>query len=111
MSEIRWIGFGKTPTQDGNKIWFSGDEKQHQHEVAFIVRKVISHSVISFNPISSRLISICVSDIQYNMTIIQAYTPILEHDDKEVEEFYELLQLEKSPGKTSPSYKGIGMPR
>lgn len=30
MSEVRWIGFVETATQDGHKICFSGDEKKKQ---------------------------------------------------------------------------------
>ena len=92
LSEVRWTGSGETSTEDGHKIWFSGEEKKHQHGVAFIVRKEITGSVISCMPISSRLISICVSAKPHNMTIIQDYAPTTDHDDKEVEKFYELLE-------------------
>ena len=92
LSEVRWTGSGETSTEDGHKIWFSGEEKKHQHGVAFIVRKEITGSVISCMPISSRLISICVSAKPHNMTIIQVYAPTTDHDDEEVEKFYELLE-------------------
>ena len=92
LSEVRWTGSGETSTEDGHKIWFSGGEKKHQHGVAFIVRKEITGSVISCMPILSRLISICVSTKPPNMTIIQVYAPTTDHNDEEVEKFYELLE-------------------
>lgn len=67
--------------QDGHKIWFSGVSKKHQQGVEFIVRNEITHSVISSNPISSKLISIRVSARPHNMPIIQAYVPTVEHDE------------------------------
>ena len=60
--------------------------------MAFIVRKEITGSVISCMPISSRLISICVSAKPHNMTIIQVYAPTTDHNDEEVKKFYELLE-------------------
>ena len=59
--------------------------------VAFIVRKEISGCVISCTPISSRLISIRISAKPHNMSIIQVYAPTSDHEDEEVEEFYEQL--------------------
>ena len=91
LSEVRWTGFGETSTDDGHKIWFSGEEKKHQYGVAFIVRKEVTASVISCTPISSRLISIRISAKPHNMTIIQVYAPTSDHEDEEIEEFYELL--------------------
>ena len=91
LSEVRWTASGETPTEDGHNIWFSGEEKKHQHGVAFIVRKEITGSVISYTPISSRFIFICLSAKPHNMTIIQVYAPTTDHNDKEVKKFYELL--------------------
>ena len=99
LCEVRWTGFGETTTDEGHKMWFSGDEKKHQHGVAFIVRKEIFGSDISCTPISSRLISLRVSAKPHNMTIIQVYAPTSDHDDEEVEQFYEQLEETKIPKK------------
>ena len=88
LAEVRWTGFGETTTDEGHKIWYCGEEKHHQHGVAFIVRKEITGSVISCTPVSSRLISIRIAAKPHNMTIIQVYAPTSDHDDEEVEEFY-----------------------
>ena len=49
-------------------------------------------SVVSCTPVSSRMISIRISAKPHNVTIIQVYAPSTDHDDEEVEEFYELLE-------------------
>ena len=91
LCEVRWTGFGETTTEDGHRIWFSGEEKQHRNGVAFIVRKEVSGCVISCTPVSSRLISIRISAKPHNITILQAYVPSSDHEDEEVEEFYKQL--------------------
>ena len=92
LCEVRWTGFGETSTDEGHRLWFSGDDKKHTQGVAFIVRKEIASSVISCTPISSRMISIRISAKPHNITIIQVYAPTTDHTDDEVEEFYELLE-------------------
>ncbi len=89
LSEVRWTESGETTTEEGHKIWFSGEEKKHNYGVAFIVRKESANSVISCTPISSRIISIRVSAKPHNMTIIQVYAPTSDHDDDEIEELYD----------------------
>jgi len=92
LGKVRWTGFGETMTEEGNKIWYSGQEKHHQHGVAFIVRKEVVRCFISCTPASSRIISIQVSAKPKNITIIQIYAPSSDHADEEVEEFYEDLE-------------------
>ena len=92
LCEMRWKGFGEMTTEDGHKIWFSGDQNKHQHGVAFIVRKEVTACVISCTPVSSRVITIRLSAKPMNVTIIQAYAPTTDHDDDRVEEFYEDLE-------------------
>ena len=86
---MRWTAFRETTTEDGHKIWFSGEDTKHEYGVGFIVRKEVTGCIISYTPISSRIISIRVSAKPKNIIIIQVYAPTTEHDDQEVEEFYE----------------------
>ena len=101
LAETRWTGLGETTTEEGHKMWFSGDEHKHQHGVAFLVRKEIVNCVLSCTPISSRVISIRISAKPHNLTIIQVYAPTSDHTDEEIEEFYELLDtaIAKTPKK------------
>ena len=92
LAEVRWTGFGETSTDEGHKIWFSGDQSKHQYGVGFIVRKEVVKSVISCSPITSRLISIRICAKPHNLMIIQVYAPTSDHDDEEVETFYEEME-------------------
>ena len=94
LCETRWTNFGETTTNNGHKIMFSGDERKHQHGVRFIVRKEALESIISYSPISSRLISIRIAAKPHNLSVIQVYAPTTDYDDNEVEEFYDQLEEE-----------------
>ena len=99
LAEVRWTGIGETITNEGHKLWYSGDDSKHQHGVGFIVNKDRLNSVISCTPISSRLIAIRISARPQNITIIQVYAPTSDYDDEAVEEFYE--EREKTIKNTS----------
>ena len=101
LSEVRWTGRGETTTEDGHKIWFSGHETRHEHGVGFIVRKEAIECVKSCIPVSSRIIVLQVSAKPKNITLIQVYAPTSDHDDEEVEAFYEELEktIQKAPKK------------
>ena len=100
LAEMRWTGIGETTTDDGHKIWYSGQDK-HEYGVGFIVRKEVTKCIISCTPVSCRIISIRVSAKPKNITIIQVYAPTSDHEDNEVEEFYEELEdtIKKTPRK------------
>ena len=101
LSEVRWTGFGETMTEEGHRMWFSGEESRHEHGVAFIVRKEVVGCILSCTPVNSRIISIRVSAKPKNLTIIQVYAPTTDHEDQEVEEFYERIEetIKKAPKK------------
>ncbi|GFR92330.1 craniofacial development protein 2-like [Elysia marginata] len=88
-SEVRWTGYGETTLVEGH--WFSGEETTHQYSVAFLVRIETAKCIISATPISSRLISIRLAAKPHNITAIQVYAPTSDHEDDEVEKFYEDL--------------------
>ena len=52
-------------------------------------------------PVSSRLITIRLRAVPFNITIVQAYAPTSENDDKKIEECYDQLQnvIEQAPKK------------
>ena len=43
-------------------------------------------------PVSSRLITMRLRAVPFNITIVQAYAPTSDYDDNEIEEFYDQLQ-------------------
>ena len=58
-------------------------------------------AVVGCQPISSRLISIRLRAAPFNITIIQVYAPTSDHDDSEVDHFYQQLQetIDQTPKK------------
>ena len=42
----RWKNFGETATQEGNKVFFSGKEDEHEHGVGFRIHKDIVNTAM-----------------------------------------------------------------
>ena len=66
-----WKNFGEMSTDDGHKVYFSGEEDRHEYGVGFLVHKDVVDAVLGCRPVSSRLISIHVRAAPFNITIIQ----------------------------------------
>ena len=101
LCEMRWKNFGEMSTDDGLKVYFSGEEGKHEYGVGFLVHKHIVGAVLGCQPVSSRLISIPLRAAPFNITIIQVYAPTSGHDDSEVDHFYQKLQetIDQTPKK------------
>ena len=76
LCEMRWKNFGEMSTDDGHKVYFSGEEGKHEYGVGFLVHKDVVGAVLGCQPVSSRLISIRLRAAPFNITIIQVYTVI-----------------------------------
>ena len=87
--ETRWKNFWEEFTKGSHKLWYSGDENRHEYGVGILVNKEKLNSVISFTPISNRLMSLRVAAKPKNITIFQVYAPSSTHTDEKIEEFYE----------------------
>ena len=101
LCEMRWKNFGEMSTDDGHKVYFSGEEDRHEYGVGFLVHKDVVDAVLGCRPVSSRLISIRVRAAPFNITTIQVYAPTSGHDDSEVDHFYQQLQetIDQTPKK------------
>ena len=77
--------------QKKDNVFFSGKEDIHQHGVGFLVHKDMVNTAMGCRPVSSRLITIRLRAVLFNITIVQAYAPTSDYDDNEVEEFYDQL--------------------
>ena len=75
LCKMRWKNFGETTTEEGHKVFFSGKENKHKHGVGFLVHKNIVNTVKGCRPVSSRLITICLRAVPFNITIVQMYPP------------------------------------
>ena len=92
LCEMRWKNFGETTTEEGHKIFFSGKEDKHEHGVGFLVHKDIVNTFMGCRPVSSRLITIRLRAVPFNITVVQAYVPTSDYDNNKIEEFYDQLQ-------------------
>ena len=91
LAEVRWTEFGETTTDEGHKIWYCGEDSNHQYGVAFIVRKEVVGNLISCIPTSSRLKSIRISVRPHKIAVIQVYAITSDHEDEVVKRFYKQL--------------------
>ena len=89
---MRWKNFGEMSTDDGHKIYFSGEDGRHEYGVGFLVHKDVVNAVLGCRPVSSILISIRLIEGPFNITVIQVYAPTSGYDDSEVDQFYQQLQ-------------------
>nr|XP_049612464.1 uncharacterized protein LOC125989972 [Syngnathus scovelli] len=101
LCEVRYKNFGERTTPENHKFYFSGREDRHEHGVGFLVNKEVTGAVIACQPINSRIITIRLKSLPFNLTIIQAYAPTTDHPDEEVEDFYHQLQkvIDETPKK------------
>lgn len=92
ISEMRWPGRGRTIV-DGHTIYYSGDEgRENRNGVAIIFDGETARSVNNVVLHSDRVIMTQLTTDKINMNIIQVYAPTCEHDEEEVEKFYEELE-------------------
>ena len=59
------------------------------------------NTVMGCHPVSSRLITIRLRAVPFNITIVQVYAPALDYNDNEIEEFYDQVQnvIDQTPKK------------
>ena len=86
LCEMRWKNVGETTTEEGHKVFFSGKEDKHEHGVGFLVHKDIVNTVMGCRPVSSRLITIRLRAVPFNITIVQVHAPTSDYDGNEREE-------------------------
>ena len=75
LSEMGWMNFGETTTKEGHKVFFSGIKDKYGHGAGFLVHKDIVNTVMGCRPVSSRLITIRLRAVPFNITIVQAFAP------------------------------------
>ena len=101
LCESRLLKAGEKSTQEGHRLFWSGQDNIHAQGVGLLVHKNTVNCVIDCCPISNRLITIRLRDKPFNITIIQAYAPASAYSKEDEEVFYEELQkvLNKTPKK------------
>ena len=97
----------ETTTEEENKVFFSGKENKHEHVVEFLVHKDIVNTVMGFRPVSSRLMVINPRAVPVNITVVQAYAPTSDYDDKEIEFCDQVWNaIDQTPKKDIPVVEG-----
>jgi hypothetical protein len=72
---------------------YSGKESGRKRMgVGFIVEKTTAKSVLGYNPINERVITIRLKGNPMNITLVQVYAPTTEASDQVMDEFYEMVQ-------------------
>ena len=78
---MRWKNFGETTTEKGHKVFFRGKEDKREHGVGFLVHKDFVNTVMGCRPVSSRLITIRLRAVPFNITIVQECAQTSDYDD------------------------------
>ncbi|XP_064131955.1 sorting nexin-24 isoform X1 [Loxodonta africana] len=92
ISELKWTGIGHF--ESDNHIVYAGNDDSKRNGVAFMVKKNVSRSILKYNAVSDRIISIRLQGRPVNMAIIQIYAPTTRAKNEEIEDFYQLLKSE-----------------
>ena len=92
VSEVRWTGKGHFVTDNGSTIIYSDSERKHEAGVEMILDKQTSVSMLGYNPISERLLTVLLAAKPWNVTLIQVYAPTNQATDQEKNGFYTSLQ-------------------
>ena len=107
ISELKWTGMGEF-TSDNHYIYYCWQESLKRNGVAIIVNK--SPKCSTWVQSQKRQNDPCFQGKPFNITVIQAYAPMSNAEEAEVEQFYEDLQdLLEHPKKLSFPLKGTGM--
>ena len=70
LCEMRWKNFVETTAEEGYKVFSSRKEDKHEHGVGFLAHKDILNTVMGCCPVSSRLITIRLRAVPFNITIV-----------------------------------------
>ena len=92
ISELKWTGMGEFNSDD-HYIYYRGQESLRRNGVAIMVNKRIWNAVLGYNLKNDRMISVNFQGKPFNITVIQAYAPISNAEEAEVEQFYDLQDL------------------
>ena len=88
----------KSAVKKGTML-YSGQEKEHMYGVGMLMNNKTRNALLTWEPISERIITARFQGHHTKMTVIQAYAPTNQSKDENKEEFYTQLQsvLDKVP--------------
>ena len=101
LCETRWIGTGRIRLTSGDTIIYSGqaEGQPHMHGVALLMTPEATRALLSWEPVSPRILTARFYSKGRKVTIIQCYAPTNTADIADKEEFYEQIQaiIDKTP--------------
>ena len=84
ISELTWTGMGEFNSDD-RYIYYCGQESLRRNGVAIMVNKRVQNAVLVCNLKNDRMISVRFQGKPFNITVIQAYAPVSNAEEAEVE--------------------------
>ena len=88
IRELNWTKMGEFNSHD-HFIYYCGQESLRRNEVALTVNKRVQNTVLECNLKNNRIMSVCFQGKQFNITVIQVYTPITDAKEAKVDLFSE----------------------
>ena len=87
ISKLKWTGMGGFNSDD-HYIYYCRQESLRRNGVAIMVNKRIQNAVLGCNLKNDRMISVHFQGKPFNFMVIQAYAPMSNAEEAEVERFY-----------------------
>ena len=101
LSETRWTGSGRTQLLSGDTIIRSGqnESQPHTHGVPLLMTPEATRALLSWEPMSPRILTARFNSKGRKVTIIQCYAPTNVAAISEKDEFYQQIQatINKTP--------------
>ena len=84
ISELKWTVMGEF-NSDYHYIYYCGQESLRRNGVAIMDNRRVQNAVLGCNLKNDRMISVHFQGKPFNITVIQAYAPISNTEEAEVE--------------------------
>ena len=90
LQEMRWQGYGRI-NKPKYILLYSGEDKQGEEGVGFIINKSLKNSILEFEPTNARMCKVRIKGKFCNTTLINTYAPTESATEEQQEQFYEDL--------------------
>jgi len=93
LQEVRWVGSGEATVGDFKLLW-SGNSTHHTKGVALCVHHRLASAIISWRPVTPRLLCARLRHTFGHISIFVCYAPTDVADDQAKDEFYATIEAE-----------------
>lgn len=90
ISEMRWPNANYCDIEE-HRVYYSGCPVKYEYGVGIIMHKSVAQNVSNFVPVNERIMLIQLKAIPANVNIIQVYAPTSEHEEEDINNFYNEL--------------------